>query len=88
MLGPEHPNTNRARHNLARLLLAEGNAAEALTCGDAALAAHKKVLGEDHSWTKNSAGVTADALAALGRAEEAAGLRARFSINTDLQRPT
>jgi hypothetical protein len=34
-LGPEHPNTNRVRHNLGRLLLADGKAAEALTCSEA-----------------------------------------------------
>ena len=62
------------------MLLADGNAAEALTYSEAALAAHKKALGEDHPWTKNSAGITADALAALGRADEAAALRARFGI--------
>ena len=88
MLGPEHPNTNRVRHNFARLLLAEGNAAEALRCGEAALSAHEKTLGENHPWTKDSARVVADALAALGRAEEAAALRERFGIDTDGQRPT
>ena len=88
MLGAEHPNTNRVRGNLARLLLADGNAAEALTYSDAALVAHKIALGEDHSWTKHSAGITADVLAALGRADEAAALRARFCIDTKRSRPT
>jgi tetratricopeptide (TPR) repeat protein len=48
VLGTEHPNTNRVRHNFARLLLADGNAAEALTSSEAALAAHKNGLGENH----------------------------------------
>ena len=84
-LGPEHLNTNRVRSNFARLLLADGNAAQALTHSEAALAAHKKALGEDHRWTKDAARVTADALDALGRADEATALRARFSIKTDVQ---
>jgi len=44
--------------------------------------------GPDHPWTKDSARTTADALAILGRADEAAALRARFGIATDAQRPT
>jgi tetratricopeptide (TPR) repeat protein len=85
VLGPEHPDTNRVCNNFARLLLADGNAAKALTYSEAALAAHKKALGEDHRWTKDSARVAADALDALGRADEAAELYARFSIKTDVQ---
>jgi hypothetical protein len=34
-----------------------------------------KALGRDHAWTKDSARVTADALDALGRTEEAKALR-------------
>jgi hypothetical protein len=37
-----------------------------LAFDDTALAAHDKVLGRDHSLTKTSARVTADALDALG----------------------
>jgi hypothetical protein len=88
VLGDEHPNTNRVRHNFARLLLAEGNAAEALRCGEAALAAHQRTLGENHPWTKDSARLVAEAGAALGRAEEAAALRERLGIDTDDQRAT
>jgi len=42
-----------------------------------ALAAHHKVLGRDHAGTRDSAGVTADA---LGRAEEAKALRERYGV--------
>jgi tetratricopeptide (TPR) repeat protein len=80
VLGPEHPNTNRARRNLARVHLAAGDSAEALTLGEVALAAHEKVVGASHMWTKDSAGVTADALDALGRTEEATTLRIRYGI--------
>jgi hypothetical protein len=47
-----------------------------------ALAAHQKVLGPTHQWTKDSARVTADALIALNRSEEAATLRERFGLAT------
>ena len=79
-LGSEHPNTNRARYNLARLLLVSGDATDALALGETALAAHDKVLGPYHHLTKDSARVTADALDALGRADEAAALRARYGV--------
>ena len=79
-LGPEHPSTNRTRRNLANLLLAGGASLEALALSEAALAAHEKALGADHRWTKDSAAVTAAALDALGRADEAAALRARYGF--------
>lgn len=74
--GSEHPNTNRIRYNLARWLLANGDPAEALELGKSALLNHEKALGLQHPWTKSSAHVAADALDALGRADEAKELRA------------
>jgi tetratricopeptide (TPR) repeat protein len=85
-LGLEHPNTNRVRRNFACLLLTDGNASEALAFGEAALSAHDKALGSHHPWTKDSAGVTADALDVLGRGGEAAALRARYAIESDGRR--
>jgi tetratricopeptide (TPR) repeat protein len=79
-LGMEHPNTNVARCNLAVLLLESGNPGEAFPLGDAALTAQEKSVGQDHPWTKDSASVTAEALDALGRAAEAAALRARYGL--------
>jgi tetratricopeptide (TPR) repeat protein len=79
-LGAEHPNTNMARCDLAGLLLVSGNPEEALARGETALAAHEKLLGQDHPWTKRSARITAKVLDALGRADEAAVLRARFGL--------
>jgi hypothetical protein len=58
----------------------DGHSTEALSLGDTALAAHHKVLGRDHTWTKDSARVTADALDALGRMEEAKALRERYGL--------
>jgi tetratricopeptide (TPR) repeat protein len=73
-IGPKHPSTNRARRNFARLLLAAGSPADALVLAETALAGDENLLGINHRWTRESAAITADALAALGRAEEAAVL--------------
>jgi tetratricopeptide (TPR) repeat protein len=79
-LGPEHPDTNITRSHFALLLLASNKPDAALISGETALAAHEKLLGQDHPWTKGSARVTADALDALGRADEAAALRACYGL--------
>jgi tetratricopeptide (TPR) repeat protein len=80
VVGPEHPDTNLARCDLSRLLIQIGSVTEALALSQSALAAHDKVLGPKHSWTKDSARVTANALDALGRTEEAKMLRERYGI--------
>ena len=54
--------------------------AEALQLARTALAAHERVNGPNHPWTRDSAGVTADALAALGRAAGAKALRKKYSL--------
>jgi hypothetical protein len=77
-LGPSDPNTNLVRRNLARLLLDIGKPDEARAIAEMAAASHEKVLGPNHVWTVDSAQVTADALDAVGRAEEAAELRKRY----------
>jgi tetratricopeptide (TPR) repeat protein len=79
-LGAEHPLTCRYRSNYARLLLITDRPAEALQLAQASLAVHERVNGPNHPWTKDSAGVTADALAALGRAAEAKALRKKYGI--------
>jgi tetratricopeptide (TPR) repeat protein len=78
VLDPEHPSMHLVRHKLAR---AKGNAVEALTYAEAMLACCEKTLGEKD--TKFAAQITADALDALGRAEEAAALRARYHIEPE-----
>jgi hypothetical protein len=45
-----------------------------------ALATHERLNGPNHTWTKDSARITADALDALGRADEAAALREKYGI--------
>jgi tetratricopeptide (TPR) repeat protein len=61
VIGLEHPDSNLVRCDLSRLLIQIGSLTEALALSESALAAHNKVLGPKHSWTKNSARVTADA---------------------------
>jgi tetratricopeptide (TPR) repeat protein len=78
-LGSEHPETNILRTLLAEALLVD-KAADALALGQTALAEFKKTVGSDHLWTKDSAHVTADALDALGRADEAAELRQQYGL--------
>ncbi len=78
--GAEHPQTGRYQSHYARLLLMTDRTTEALQLARAALAVHERVNGPNHPWTKDSAGVTADALAALGRAEETKVLRKKYEI--------
>ncbi len=86
-LGPEHPETNRARSNLANLPLAEGAICEALSLAETALAAFEKTFGANHPSTQGSASVAAEALAALGRAGDAAPLRERYGIGAGATQP-
>src|SRR6516162_10764350 len=78
--GPKHLETNLARSNLARLLLVSGQPTEALALAQTALAAHDKVVGRD--WTKRIARVTADALDALSRTDEAKALREQYGVTS------
>jgi len=78
--GQGHPLTQRFCSNYARLLFDTGRAIEALSPAQAALAVHETTPGPNHTWTKDSAGVVADALEALNRGDEAAALRARHAI--------
>ena len=79
-LGAEHSLKQRYRSHYARLLLDTGRAAAARDMGQAALAVHEAHNSPAHRWTKDSARVTADALEALGEAEKAAEVRARYGV--------
>jgi hypothetical protein len=57
-----------------------GQPADALALCEVALTSHDEVLGRHHDWTKNSARVTADALEALGRIDEAKSLREEYGL--------
>jgi tetratricopeptide (TPR) repeat protein len=80
-LGLGHPHTQRHCSHYARHCLDTGRAAEALSLGQAALATHEMASGPNHPWTKDSARVTADALDAQGKTDEASELRARYGID-------
>lgn len=60
----------------------QGELAAALPLFERALAIHEKVLGPEHPSTKNSIHFTANALNALGRAQEAEALRAKYEIKS------
>jgi tetratricopeptide (TPR) repeat protein len=79
-LGRDHSLTQRYASHYARLLVQTRRPAEALTLAQAALAIHEAASGLNQPWTKDSACVTADALDALGRTEEAKALRERYGL--------
>jgi hypothetical protein len=80
-LGLEHRVTQRYRSHCARLFLDTGRAAEALSLFASRTRDTRNNSGLNHHWTKDSARVTADALDAQGRTDEATELRARYGID-------
>ena len=68
-----------ARHR-NRLLLAQGEAAEALTLGEAALETQENAPVQNQQQIMASIRVVADALEALDRNDEAAALRTRYGL--------
>jgi tetratricopeptide (TPR) repeat protein len=82
-LGAEHPDTATSLNNLAGLLCTQGDYDRARPLFERALGIREKVLGAEHPNTKISASWVAVVLEALGRAEEAAALRARFNVPPD-----
>jgi hypothetical protein len=67
-------------NNLALLLYSQGDYDGARPLCERALAIFEKVLGAEHPDTKGSAATAAVVLEALGRADTAAALRARFGL--------
>jgi serine/threonine protein kinase/tetratricopeptide (TPR) repeat protein len=70
-LGPDHPDTLRSVHNLARSYHALGRYAEALRLNEETLARRQAILGPDHAETLMSLNNVATGHAALGRHAEA-----------------
>jgi hypothetical protein len=68
--GPTHPNTHRARYNLARALLVAGRATDSVAHAEAALAGHVAALGPDHAWTRESQQFAADVRGAAARVSQ------------------
>jgi len=60
-----------------------GSGDEAAELFERELTASKERFGPNHRHTKDSARVTAEALDALGRADQAAALRARYGVERD-----
>jgi hypothetical protein len=63
--GDAHPNTLRARYNLARLLLVAGEPEAASRQAETALASYTRLYGAKHHWTRDCARLAAQAKAAL-----------------------
>ena len=60
-----------------------------LTVAQSALATHEAASGLNHPYTKDSARITADALDALGRTEEANALREQYGVtSSDAPKPS
>jgi serine/threonine protein kinase/tetratricopeptide (TPR) repeat protein len=74
-LGPEHPETLRSMHNLARSYRALGRYADALQLSEETLALCKAKLGPEHPDTLRSMSCLACGYAELGRRVEALQLR-------------
>jgi len=55
---------------------------KALALSEYALAAHERILGPAHPWTKESAYTTAYALHTLGRGEKSATLFKKYAIES------
>ncbi|HVH81335.1 MAG TPA: tetratricopeptide repeat protein [Stellaceae bacterium] len=67
--GAFHPKTHRARYSYARALLAAGRPEEALKEAEAALAGHRKTVGEHHAWTDDALQLVADTRHAAAKRE-------------------
>ncbi|SDR63719.1 hypothetical protein SAMN05519103_08960 [Rhizobiales bacterium GAS113] len=60
--------------------LAAGHAEEARHNAEHALSVHADILGREHPWTRESAVSYAASLAALGRRDEADGVRSSHGL--------
>lgn len=75
--GALHPSTGRVRCNLARVLLADGRASDALAMSQAAHEMHLQLLGREHPWTRKSAEILEACQAAVHQPGTAALARLR-----------
>ncbi|HXZ88131.1 MAG TPA: FxSxx-COOH system tetratricopeptide repeat protein [Candidatus Binataceae bacterium] len=75
-----HPDLVHCRLDLAGLLVVDDRAEEGLQIAEDVLALQERSVGVDHKLTRLSAQICGDALAALGRGDEAALLRARYEV--------
>lgn len=83
LYGDDHPTTNHVRGSLARLFNVKGDHAAAAAEAEVALSVIEGTLGQGYDWTKRTAGVLSAALDGLGRADEAAAVRAKYGVEND-----
>ena len=74
LLGPEHPDTVRARSDLARAYHHTGRVADAVPLVEQVLTAREQLFGAEHARTLVARNNLATAYRAIGRAVEAIGL--------------
>ncbi len=77
--GETHPGTTSIRENAAAFALLDGRAADALALAETALAA-REAAAAPSAGIGRAARIAADALAALGRTDDASALRAKHGI--------
>lgn len=70
--GPSHPNSYRARYNLARALQAAGRMDEAADHAEAALSGQLRALGAGHAWTRDLDQLVSELRLAKARLEKTA----------------
>ena len=71
LLGPEHPDTVRARSDLARAYHQTGRVADAVPLVEQVLTAREQLFGAEHAMTLTARNNLASAYRAIGRAVEA-----------------
>ena len=74
LLGPEHPDTVRARSDLARAYHQAGRVGDAVPLVEQVLTAREQLFGAEHAKTLTARNNLASAYRATGRAAEAIGL--------------
>ncbi|MET8078723.1 tetratricopeptide repeat protein, partial [Streptomyces sp. NPDC005303] len=77
ILGPDHPTTLDARHNLAVSYSHAGRIQEALDLRERVLADYERIRGDDHPDTLSARSNLAVSYRAVGRVQEALDLRER-----------
>ncbi|WP_083872396.1 FxSxx-COOH system tetratricopeptide repeat protein [Nocardia testacea] len=83
VLGPDHPDTLTARHNLAYAYSSAGRTAEAIPLFERTLTDSERILGSDHPDTLTSRNNLADAYRSAGRAAEAISLFERTLTDSE-----
>ena len=86
VLGADHPDTLRARGNLATAYEQVGRTAEPIRLHEQTLADMERVLGADHPDTLRARGNLANAYEQVGRTAEAITLRERPSRDQESDR--